>query len=161
MMLQTTPQKSQYFCINCEHEHFPNQRDNTYPCSNIRCNCRHFVPISDEPEKHKKYIRSMEKLKDKIEYILQNIPAFRNLTNKQFVFAFWHYNNNFTTGMQLDARTYIALPDPESIRRCRQKIVQNNPDLGPKDEKFIDEKLHKEWGILQWVTDQRDTEDYS
>jgi hypothetical protein len=103
----------------------------------------------------------MEKLKDKIEYILKNIPAFRNLTNKQFVFAFWHYNNNFTTGMQLDGRTYLALPDPESIRRCRQKIVQNNPELGPNDEKFIDEKIHKEYGILQWVTDTRDTEDYS
>lgn len=160
MSMAQPAQKSMHWCINCEHEHFENQRDNTYPCSNIYCKCRHFISSTNEPDKAKKYIRSLETLTEKIEYILKNIPAFRNLTNKQFVFAFWHYNNNFTTGMQLDARTYLALPDPESIRRCRQKIVQHNPDLGPEDERFIDEKLHKEWGTLQWVTDKRSSEEY-
>lgn len=151
---------AQLHCLNCEHDHFANQRDNTYPCGNIRCYCRHFISSENRAEAHKKYIRSMETLTEKIEYILTNIPAFRNLTNKQFVFAFWHYNNNFTTGMTLDARTYLSLPDPESIRRCKQKIVQHNPELGPNDERFIDEKLAKEYGIWQWVTDKRETEDF-
>lgn len=160
MMLQT-PTPNFLMCLNCEHEHFPNQRDNTYPCSNIRCKCRHFISINDEPEKHKKYIRSMENLSEKIEHVLKNIPSFRNLTNKQFVFAFWHYNNNFTTGMTLDARTYLALPDPESIRRCRQRLCEKNAEYKGDNEKFNDEKLHKEWGILQWVTDRRETDEYA
>lgn len=164
-MMATPQTHSPHFCINCEHDHFEcvNQRDNSryYPCSNTRCSCRHYIPISDKPENHKKYIRSITKIHDKVKYILENIPAFRELTNKQFVFAFWHYNNNFTTGMQLDARTYLALPDPESITRAKRKCVEENKDLGPTNEKTIDEKLAKEWGILQWVRDERDTEDFT
>jgi hypothetical protein len=38
--------------------------------------------------------------------------------------------------------------------------VQHNPELGPNDERFIDEKLAKEYGIWQWVTDKRETEDF-
>ena len=36
--------------------------------------------------------------------------------------------------MKLDISTYTELDDPESIRRCKQKVVEDHPELDA-DEK--------------------------
>ena len=88
---------------------------------------------------------------DKIKYLLDEIPKFRDLTNKQFVFAYWHYNNNFCPGMKLEIPVYSKLTDPETIRRCKQKVVENNPSLAASDE-FSNLKNTKKIAIEDWVT---------
>ena len=93
----------------------------------------------------------MRPIHEKIKYLLEEIPEFRNYSNKQFVFAYWHYNNNFCPGMKLEIPTYQELADPETIRRCKQKVVEQNPLLA-SDEKTMSSKNTKKIAIEEWVT---------
>ena len=44
------------------------------------------------------------------------------------------------------------LADPETIRRAKQKVVENNPMLGPQEEGSLDlAKIGKKWGVEEWV----------
>ena len=95
-------------------------------------------------------INTFTNIADKIKYLLTEIPTFRNLSNKQFIFAYWHYNNGFCPGMKLDIPTYHNLTDPETIRRCKQKVVENNPTLASGGTMNSQKKIKKS-AIEDWL----------
>lgn len=80
--------------------------------------------------------------------MLRDVPEFRDLNNKDFVFLFWHY----TVGYVVPPRIRNKLVDPESIRRMKQKLVEENPELAPHEEITM-EKLYKKWGIEEYLTE--------
>ena len=144
--------KESFYCLKCRHHHeFTN---GALYCSEKMCFCDKFTNAESlHLTEHQKVLDQMEKVKDKVAYMLENIPELRNLTNKAFVFAYWHYNNNFCTGMVLDVKTFYYLTDPEIIRRTKQKLVEKNPEkYGPTDELIDKCKAIKHGGILEWVT---------
>lgn len=137
------------FCTNCQHEH--RDFDGVMVCKERLCFCDKFEEAGVGKAEYDKYTKSMDSTFEKIEWMLRNIPAFRELNNKQFIFAFWHYEFNFCPGMVLDIPTYSRLTDPESIRRAKQKIVEKYPELAPTDQTLLIEKAIKEHSLFEWV----------
>jgi len=102
--------------------------------------------------KHQKYLEQYEKTEEKVKYILVNIPETRNLKNKDFVFFFWHMVHRLNI---VNNETIKKLTDPESIRRCRQALVQENKaKYGPTDSTFEEEKTMKEAATYQYVMEK-------
>jgi len=139
-------------CSTCGHYHQPD--NDTKVCTLLSCTCdiTKFTPEIKTKSfaQYNRAINSFTKVADKIRYLLEEIPQFRELTNKQFVFAYWHYNNGFCPGMELHISTYYDLTDPETIRRCKQKVVETNPDLAASDE-VTDKKSEKKLAVEEWL----------
>ncbi len=139
-------------CNNCNHHHASTE---PMVCTLLNCTCdeNSFEPYLEQKsfQYYTSVIEQFDTIHKKIKYLLTEIPEFRNYTNKQFVFAYWHYNNNFCPGMKLEIPTYQELVDPETIRRCKQKVVADNPELTP-DEKTESFKGIKKTAIEEWVT---------
>jgi len=140
-------------CGKCNHYH---RSDNdTKVCTLIDCSCDittfEFEIETKSVNYYQSVIQRFTSIQERINYLLTEIPKFRDLDNKPFVFAYWHYNNNFCPGMMLDIPTYSQLTDPESIRRCKQKVVENNPTLAASD-KLTSLKNTKRGAIEEWLT---------
>ncbi len=140
-----------FYCLNCRHHH-QIARD-VLICADRFCFCDKFANAEAlQLTEHQKILDTMDKVKDKVAYMLSDIPQLRNLSNKAFVFAYWHYNFNFCTGMVLSGDVYYHLTDPEIIRRTKQKLVEKNPELySPTEETVIAGRVLKFGGILEWV----------
>jgi hypothetical protein len=140
-------------CNNCSHYHAATE---PHVCTLLNCKCDEntFEPYQERRsfQYYTSVIEQFETLYDKIKYLLEEIPELRNYGNKDFVFAYWHYNNNFCPGMKLEIPVYKELNDPESIRRCKQKVVENNPHLKSTDESLNNAKSTKKIAIEEWVT---------
>ncbi len=140
-------------CSTCHHYH--ESDGDTKVCTLLDCSCdiTKFQPELETKslDYYQNVINTFSNIADKIKYLLDEIPQFRDLTNKQFIFAYWHYNNNFCPGMKLEISTYSHLTDPETIRRCKQKVVENNPTLAASDE-FTNLKNTKKTAIEEWLT---------
>ena len=138
-------------CDNCNHHHAETQ---PHVCTLLQCACDENSFEAHEEKKSFQYyvsvIEQFETVHEKIKYLLEEIPEFRNYSNKQFVFTYWHYNNNFCPGMRLEIPIYQELIDPETIRRCKQKVVEQNPLLA-SDEKTKSSKNIKKTAIEEWV----------
>lgn len=137
-------------CVICGHFH---KSDNdTKVCTLIDCMCdiQKFQPEIETKsiDYYTNVMQSFDNVADKVKYLLQEIPGFKDLTNKQFVFAYWHYNNGYTPP---NVSIYSQLSDPETIRRCKQKVIENNPTLAASDE-VTKKKNIKENAIVEWVT---------
>ena len=101
---------------------------------------------------HLKYLDQMEKTEDKVRYLLTNIKFLRNFPNKDFVFAYWVFCDGLKWNRIITKEAVRNLTDPESIRRVKQKLVEKNHDLyGPNNEIYIDEKISKQLGIMEYV----------
>jgi len=139
-------------CGACGHFHHPD--NDTKVCTLIDCNCdiTKFEPEIETKSLnyYQNVINGFNTIQEKIKYLLTEIPKFRDLGNKQFIFAYWHYNDNFCPGMILDIQTYHNLTDPETIRRCKQKCVEQNPLLAASNE--VNEfKNTKKSAIEEWL----------
>lgn len=139
-------------CLTCGHEH--EIYNGIILCRLCTCGFERFrnkeALVLTE---HQKVLDKMDSVKNRVEYMLTNIPDLRNLVNKPFVFHYWHYNSNFCTGMTLTGKKYYELEDPENIRRAKQKLVEKDFDkFGPTDEKIDQVKAIKYGGMLDWVT---------
>jgi len=139
-------------CTTCGHLH---RSDNdTKICTLLECMCdiTKFQPQLETKSisHYQQILESYDNIYDKVKYLLEEIPAFRNLTNKELVFSFWHYHFGWTPGMILDIPTYSKLTDPESILRCKRKVVENHSELGA-DEKTLNKKYEKQLAIMDWV----------
>lgn len=101
---------------------------------------------------HQKYLEQLKKVEDKVKYILENIQETRNMKNKDFVFLYWH----LVSKLNIISNDVIKrLDDPESIRRCRQLLVQSNPDkYGETDLIFKEEKGQKQNATYQYVLEK-------
>lgn len=124
-------------------------------CTMQGCSCLCFKEaIGDNSviPRHQKYLEQYEKTEDKVRYILENIPETRNLKNKDFVFFYWHMVHKLSI---VNNQTIKQLTDPESIRRCRQLLVQHNADkYGPTSEDHMTEKHQKENATYQFVMEK-------
>lgn len=139
------------FCVNCHHEH--TIIEGTLICSERFCSCNNFTNKDALIlTQHQKALDNLKKVTEKIQYMYEVIKGFENYSNKSFVFAYWHLNNNFITGMILDGRTYHELEDPEVIRRTRQKFVEKNPQYQTNDPTKIYGKAVKFNAIMEFVT---------
>jgi len=69
----------------------------------------------------------MNDIRNNIKYILDNFPFTRNFDNLSF-YKFYEPIINKTVKLE-DCKT-----DPESVRRCKQLMVQHEPErYGPTD----------------------------
>jgi len=141
----------QLFCLNCQHNHNFYEPTQSYICSEKMCFCQSFESHGTTKTEYDEIKHQLNTAKEKITWILDNIEEMRELNNKQFVFAYWHYEFNFYPGTILSVETYRQLTDPETIRRVKQKIVENNPSYGPTNNKFIIEKGIKKGAIEEWI----------
>ena len=102
--------------------------------------------------KHQLYLDQLKGVEDKVKYILENIPETRNLKNKDFVFLYWHLVSKLNI---VNNEVIKRLDDPESIRRCRQLLVQHNEEkYGPTNQEHLTEKALKENATYQYVLEK-------
>lgn len=76
-----------------------------------------------------------------VQTFLQNESA-RNLTNKEFIYAYWKKYDGLKSKINLP--TFRRLTDPESIARCRRKVVEKHPLLSPTSVSLVRAKKSKE-----------------
>ena len=144
--------------MTCKCGHSGNDHlfsDGTEVCKIQGCWCMCFnEAIGDNSviPRYQKYLEQYEKTEDKVRYILEYIPETRNLKNKDFVFFYWHMVHKLSI---VNNETIKKLTDPESIRRCRQLLVQHNPEkYGETNPEIITEKVLKERGTYQYVMEK-------
>lgn len=127
----------------------------TQVCVYPGCWCMQYEALKNNESvipKHQRYLEQYEKVEDKVKYILENIPETKELKNKDFVFFYWHLVSKLT---MITNRTIKDLDDPESIRRCRQLLVQHNPErYGPKNQEHLTEKTLKESATYSYVLEK-------
>ena len=127
-------------CNNCNHQH----DSNTKWCTLIRCLCtpEQFEPVQElQPVSYyQKTLKQLTDVYDKIKYLHENIPEFRNNDHMHFLFNYWHYHDNYVVPPQVRD----TLTNTETIRRTRQKLVEENPELGPTDDGLVQAKIVKE-----------------
>lgn len=138
----------------CECGHL-NHDWETQVCTFPGCWCMEYEELKDNQTvipRHQKYLEQLEKVEDRVKYILENIPETRNMKNKDFVFLYWHLVSKLNI---ISNEIIFGLDDPESIRRSRQALVQHNPEkYGPTDQEHIDEKNLKESATYSYVLEK-------
>ena len=87
----------------------------------------------------------MNDIRNNIKYILDNFPFTRNFDNLSF-YKFYEPIINKTVKLE-DCKT-----DPESVRRCKQLLVEKYPDrYGPTYPALIQKKMAKQVKITKMV----------
>lgn len=124
-------------------------------CKFQRCWCMKYEELKDNESvipMFQKYLDELTKVEDKVKYILINIPETRNLKNKDFVFFYWHLVSRLNI---VNNDVIKSLDDPESIRRCRQLLVQHDADkYGPTNQEHLTEKALKESATFCYVLEK-------
>jgi len=75
-------------------------------------------------------IKNISAIKDKIIFLLENYPHLRDDDNK-LIANIWHNE----VSINLDAKSFLSLlakgklTNTETIRRCRQKVQEQHPEL--------------------------------
>lgn len=67
------------------------------------------------------------KLYDLVKFQLTIVPYLRD-DDKMLIWEIWH-DQGFTHNGYLEFGDFLKATSPESIRRCRQKIQENFPEL--------------------------------
>ena len=119
-------------CDRCGHFHV----GDPCVCTLINCDCPPLDAAKYKPQVktvyHQQVLAGLKEMDEKIEYMLKEVPGFRNTDDWAFITNYWHYNLGFCTGMMFTGEVYARIrteANPESIRRCRQKVCQN--ELAP------------------------------
>ncbi len=110
-------------------------------CTDLFCKCEKYVEATPEnpvDPAWQNYVNEMNTVKGKIVWLLQNVKFLRNYPNKLFVDWF---------------RTKVYDADPETIRRTKQKLVEDLPGLyAPFEAPELDmQKQLKQVGIEEWI----------
>ena len=140
-------------CI-CGH---PHDWDSSPTCSNADCICPQYVEATGDgsiPPDYQKYMDALDTVKEKIKWLFDNVPALIEMRNKYFIFAYWQYCDDFHLYQHLTPEVKIRVTDPESIRRARQLLAQENPKYKAKEDEFVAEKDKKQSAIEEYVTSQ-------
>ena len=53
--------------------------------------------------------------------------------------------------MMFTGLIYHDLEDPENIRRCKQKLVEKNPEFASTDKKLVQAKGIKKTALEEWL----------
>jgi len=87
----------------------------------------------------------MSDVRNNIISIMVRFPCTRNFDNLSF---YKFYENLINSTLRLDD----AKTDPESVRRCKQLLVEKYPDrYGPTDPVLIQKKMAKQVKITKMV----------
>lgn len=115
-------------CV-CGHSGDDHAWSDPQVCNKLNCRCIQFIPASpDSPVilDYLKYMEKMETIVEKMNWVLTNLRFFRNLNNKEIVFAWWQYVDGWDRRKPLTNELYHKLTEPESITRARRKLVEQN-----------------------------------
>jgi hypothetical protein len=128
----------------------------THVCLDSSCFCIEFrLALGDGSIilDHVKYIRQIEKVSEKVKYILTNIKYSRNFPHKQFVFFYWRMADTLILNKSVMTESLMnSLEDPENITRSRQKLARDFPELyGPFDLTLIEERELKQTAMTMWA----------
>lgn len=136
----------------CGHSHDWNTGICKYPGNCFCTEYKEAIGDNSVIPRHIKYLEQYEKTEDKVRYLLENIPETRDMKNKDFVFFYWHMVHRLNI---VNNQVIKELTDPESIRRCRQLLVQHNKEkYGGKSEQYLTEKNMKESATFQFVLEK-------
>lgn len=110
-------------------------------CKNLFCDCENYLeatPKNPVDPKWQNIIDEFNSTKTKLVWLLDNIKFLRNYPNKSFVD--WYRNK-------------VQDVDPETIRRTKQKLVQDNAGrFGPFEAPELEmQKQLKQVGIEEWL----------
>ncbi len=141
-------------CGACGHQH---AETSPMVCTLIDCHCGHeeYIPAAEIKQRQSlQYMQQVmaeySRIRDKVEFILRDIPNTREFSNKQFLFSYWHLAHNFVLGHVLTPETYQELDDPESVLRARRKLVEEHPQYGPADPEAAEKRDLKQAAIKEW-----------
>ena len=119
-------------------------------CSNMYCKCEKYVEATEENQvRHDwdKYAQSFNAVKEQTIWLLDNLKFLRNMNNKTLQ-KFYRTKIKFVT--KKDKRFE---PDSETIRRVKQKLVEDNYErFGPFEAKVQIEKNLKQIAMEEFVT---------
>lgn len=75
------------------------------------------------------------KIYDKVKLLLQLFPDLRD-SDRKLIWTVWEDEMGFTPGAlgSMNYHCFMEATSPESIRRCRQKIQENHPELRSSKE---------------------------
>lgn len=128
-------------------------------CMNWDCHCIQFRasnPYSHLLSTVDIYLEKMTTAEQRMEWVLTNLPFFRNYNNFDLVINYWKYILHYdmeTEFLVPQMRKVIeSLGQPETITRTRRGLVELHPELfAPLDSKVADEKGFKQFGIMEWA----------
>lgn len=88
-----------------------------------------------------------QKIKDKVEYILQTYPKTRDMNDREFYLRYLtEYHPEYYHSPIYIVYTCSVVPNPESVGRARRKAQENNPFLRPsKEVTLIRAREEEEW----------------
>ena len=75
-------------------------------------------------------------VKAEVKKLLCRDAIFCDLSNKDFLLEYWANVDNIENSTRFDSLVWdsVRLTDPETILRCRRKVVEENPDLAANRE---------------------------
>jgi len=135
-------------CMHTEDQHDPvskvclvNEPD--------RCYCMTFDAMTPKIIREiEQYVTKYIDTEERVKAVLEKIPNARNIPNKGFVFLYWQIFSNYVVPPKIRKE----LTDPETIRRCKQKVVEDAPEkFGPYDADMVDAKGIKELATAEWA----------
>ena len=145
-------------CV-CGHEGSQHAWDDPQVCSIIGCKCIKFEEASiysPVVSRIDEYMKDFEKIIDKMNWVLEHWKFFRNYSNKELVFAWFQYVNQWDTRMPLTKEQYKKLDEPESITRSRRYWVEKDPNkYGPFIPNIEEEKIFKQYAITQFIIEHK------
>ena len=135
-------------CV-CGHE--KHAFDDPTVCSDLYCNCIKFIEATPDNQVRQdwdKYVQSFNAVKKQMIWVLDNFKFLRNMENKKLQ-KFYREKITFVT--KKNGKRFE--PDSETIRRVKQKLVEDNYErFGPFEAKFQNEKSLKQVAIEEWLT---------
>jgi hypothetical protein len=143
----------------CGHEDEFHAFDEPTVCKDVNCKCVKYIsatvemPVISEIDK---YMDQFQTMHDKMKWVLENWKWFRNYTNKDLIFAWYRFINNWNPKKSiLTDEIFKRLDDPETIRRSKQKVVESDYNkYGPYLPSTIQEhKILKQYAIEQWIVE--------
>lgn len=88
---------------------------------------------------------------DRMKWILTNLRFFRNLDNKNIVFAYWQYVDGWNRKTYMTDEQFKKLAEPESITRARRKWVEKDPEkYGRFDPTAEEQRIIKQFSLTEY-----------
>jgi hypothetical protein len=157
-------------CRNCKHDQL--RHDTFYADDKVTllsccygdgttpmCSCTRYEEATPEDPiiaDYQKYKDSFDGIKARHKYLLEHIPRLRELDNRsyQIEYGIIHHTDHLELlhAFKILRKYQHVIDDFETIRRARQLLVEEHPELGPKNPKLILEKGQKKLAIEECVT---------
>ena len=145
-------------CICGHYEHAPTE---PRVCMVIACKCFEFRvenPYSHFLSQVDVYLAKFTKQEEVMEWVLINLPFFRNYNNFELVINYWKYILHYDMENQFLTPAYKKLLEakgqPETITRTRRGLVELNEEYAPMPQ-AQEQKVLKQFGIMEWAVNRK------